>query len=120
LAIDDRYAQLLLLRSVKQHTFHFYKLRDPWAVSCRLVQSTERRKYRDVRGKGVLAVVCPGCDTALPATGRSGVERVAARTIVLLGPGGPIGAAQGQASGATQPDFQSACIPAGESGEYQP
>ena len=26
-------------------------------------------------GKGVLAVVCPGCDTAWPATGRSGVER---------------------------------------------
>jgi hypothetical protein len=24
LAVDDRYAQLLLLRSVKQHTFHFY------------------------------------------------------------------------------------------------
>jgi hypothetical protein len=33
LAVDNRYAQLFLLRSVKQHTFHFYKLRDPWAVS---------------------------------------------------------------------------------------
>jgi hypothetical protein len=24
LAVDNRYAQFLLLRSVKQHTFHFY------------------------------------------------------------------------------------------------
>ena len=45
---------------------------------------------------------------------------IAARTNVLAGPGGPIGAAQGQASGATQPDFQSARRPGSESGEYQP
>jgi len=36
---------------------------------------------------------------------------IAPRTNVLAGPGGPIGAAQGQASGATQPDLQSACMP---------
>ena len=36
---------------------------------------------------------------------------IAPRTNVLAGPGGPIGAAQGQASGATQPDRQSACMP---------
>src|SRR5690349_23323989 len=39
------YAQLLLLRSVKQHTFHFYKLRDPWAVSCRLIQSGRSEEH---------------------------------------------------------------------------
>jgi hypothetical protein len=33
LTVDDGYAQFFLLRSVEQHTFHFYKLRDPWAVS---------------------------------------------------------------------------------------
>ena len=56
-------------------------------------------------------MVCPGCGTAWPATGRSGVERDCPRTNVLAGPGGPIGAAQGQASGATRPDLQSACMP---------
>jgi hypothetical protein len=45
---------------------------------------------------------------------------IALRTNVLAGPGGPIGAAQGQASGATQPDFQSARRPGSEPGEYQP
>jgi hypothetical protein len=39
---------------------------------------------------------------------------IASRTNVLAGPGGPIGAAQGQASGATQPDLQSACMPGSE------
>lgn len=36
---------------------------------------------------------------------------IASRTSVLAGPGGPIGAAQGQASGATQPDLQWARMP---------
>ena len=49
LAVDNRYAQLLLLRSVKQHSFHFYKLRDPGAVSCRVGKT--RRKYRECTRK---------------------------------------------------------------------
>ena len=62
-------------------------------------------------GKGVLAVVCPGCDTACRPQGAVASNDIALRTNVLTGPGGPIGAAQGQASGATQPDLQSACMP---------
>src|SRR5471032_425953 len=37
LTVDDGYAQLFLLRSIKQHAFHFYKLRDPRAISMLLI-----------------------------------------------------------------------------------
>src|SRR5690606_14215454 len=62
LTVDNRYAQLFLLRSVKQHAFHFYKLRDPWAVlMAALADGAATGMYA---GKGDQEGVCPGVRTS--------------------------------------------------------
>ena len=90
LAIDDRYAQLFLLRSVKQHTFHLFTPRPVGRFMPPM--RTGRRRYRDVRGEGSVGGGMPGSWHGIAGHRAQMVSNVIAeRTNGLVDPGGPMG-----------------------------